>query len=69
MSTAAVSSSSLYQQLQTFFQTRLSDVQQLGQALQNGDVAGAQQAFNAISQLGQNGPFASSDAFRGSQRE
>jgi hypothetical protein len=69
MSTAAVASSSLYQQLQTFFQTRQSDVQQLGQALQNGDLAGAQQAFNAISQLGQNGPFASGDAFRVSQRE
>lgn len=69
MSTVAVSSSSLHQQLQTFFQTRLSDVQQLGQSLQSGDLAGAQQAFNAISQLGQNGPFASGDPFLSSQRE
>jgi len=69
MSTAAVSSSSLHQQLQTYFQTRTSDVQQLGQSLQSGDLAGAQQAFNAISQLGQNGPFASGDPFLSSQRE
>jgi len=69
MSTAAVSSSSLYQQLQWYFQTRQSDVQQLGQALQSGDLAGAQKAYNAIAQLGQNGPFAHGDAFRVSQRE
>lgn len=69
MSTAAVASSSIYQQLQTFFQTRQSDAQQLGQALQSGDLAGAQKAFNAISQLGQNGPFATGDPFRAAQRE
>lgn len=69
MSTAAVSSSSLYQQLQAFFQTRQSDVQQLGQDLQNGDLTDAQNEFNAITQLGQSGPFASGDAFRSSQRE
>jgi len=69
MSTAAVSSSSLYQQLQAFFQTRNSDVQQLGQALQNGDLAGAQQAFSTLTQLGQEGPFKNGDTFRVSQRE
>lgn len=69
MSTAAVSSSSLYQQLQQFFHTRLSDVQQLGQALKSGDLAGAQKAYHEIAQLGQNGPFPNSVPFRSSQRE
>jgi len=59
MSTAAISSSSIYQQTEQYFQTRQSDVQQLGQALQSGDLAGAQTAYNNIVQLGQIGPFAS----------
>jgi hypothetical protein len=69
MSTSAVSSSSLYQQLQSYFQTRNSDVQQLGQALQSGNLTAAQTAFNNITSLGQNGPFASGNSFRGPQRE
>ena len=56
MSTAAVSASSIYQELQTYFQARNSDLQQLGQALQSGDLAGAQQEFQAIQTLGQSGP-------------
>jgi len=69
MSTAAVSSNSIYQQLQGFYQQRKTDLQQLGQALQSGDLAGAQQAFNALQTLGQSGPFASADPFRNTQRE
>lgn len=69
MSTAAVSTSSIYQELQSFFQQRGSDLQQLGQALQSGDLAGAQKEFSAIQSLGQSGPFASGDAFKSSQRE
>jgi len=69
MSTSAVSSSSLYQQLQSYFQTRNSDVQQLGQALQSGDLQTAQTEFNNITALGQGGPFSSGNAFRVSQRE
>src|SRR5579863_2873300 len=69
MSTAAVSSNSLYQQLQGFYPQRQSDAQQLGQALQSGDLAGAQSAFNAIQTLGQSGPFANSEPFRNTQRE
>jgi len=69
MSTSAVSSSSLYQQLQSYFQTRNSDVQQLGQALQQGNLSAAQTAFNNIQSLGQNGPFANGDPFAVSQRE
>jgi hypothetical protein len=69
MSTAAVSTSSLNQQLQGFFQTRNSDVQQLGQALSSGNLAQAQVAYNNITAVGQGGPFASGNSFRGSQRE
>jgi len=69
MSTAAVSSNSIFQELQSFFQQRGSDLQQLGQALQSGDLAGAQQEFSAIQSLGQSGPFASGDAFRSNQRQ
>jgi hypothetical protein len=69
MSTAAISSSSIYQQTEQYFQTRQSDLQQLGQALQSGDLAGAQTAYNNIVQLGQSGPFASGDPFSRPQRE
>jgi hypothetical protein len=69
MATTAVSTSSLYQELQTYFQQRSSDLQQLGQALQSGDLAGAQQEFQALQTLGQSGPFANGDAFKMSRRE
>lgn len=69
MSTAAVSTSSLYQQLQSYFQTRQSDVQQLGQDLQNNDLADAQQEFSAIQTLAQSGPFANGDAFSRTDRQ
>jgi len=42
MSTAGISSSSLIQGAE-YFQDRRSDLQQLGQALQAGNLAGAQQ--------------------------
>ncbi|HLW85413.1 MAG TPA: hypothetical protein VKR60_09385 [Candidatus Sulfotelmatobacter sp.] len=69
MSTAAVSSNSLYQQLQSFYQQRQADLKELGQALKSGDLAGAQQAFNALQTLGQSGPFANADPFSNNQRE
>ena len=69
MSTAAVSSNSLYQELQAYFQQRGSDQQTLGKALSAGDLAGAQQAFNAIQTLGQSGPFSTGDAYKASQRQ
>ena len=69
MSTAAISSSSIYQQTEQYFQTRQSDLQQLGQALQSGNLADAQTAYNNIVQLGQSGPFASGDPFSRPQRE
>jgi hypothetical protein len=69
MSTAAVSSSSLSQQIQQYFQTRQTDLHDLGKALGTGDLAGAQSAFQAIAQLGQGGPFASGNPFSNPQRE
>jgi hypothetical protein len=69
MSTAAVSSISLHQELEQYFHTRQSDLQQLGQALKSGDLAGAQTAYNNIAALGQKGPFAGGNPFQISQRE
>src|SRR5258708_26087671 len=69
MSTAAVSSIPISQQLQQYFQTRRSDLQQLGRALEHGNLAGAQAAYNKIVQLGHNGPKANGDPFLISQRE
>ena len=69
MSTSAVSSSSLYQQIQSYFQTRRSDVQQLGQALSSGSLSDAQTAYNSITTLGQGGPFARGNAFSARNRE
>jgi hypothetical protein len=68
MSTAAVSSSSLFQELQSFYQNRQADVKQLGSALQNGDLNGAQQAYNTLAALGQSGPFGNSEPFSRSSR-
>ena len=68
MSTA-VSSISLHQELQQYFHTRQSDLQQLGQALKSGDLAGAQTAYGKIAALGQNGPFAGGNPFQINQRE
>jgi hypothetical protein len=69
MSTSAVSSTSLSQQLQEYFQTRQSDLQQLGQALGSGDLADAQTAYNNIVTLGQSGPVANGNPFFLNQRE
>ncbi len=68
MSIAAVSSSSIFLELQSFYQNRQADVKQLGSALQNGDLNGAQQAYSALAALGQSGPFASSESFSKSSR-
>lgn len=69
MSTSAVSTSSLNQQLQQYFQTRHSDAQQLDQALQSGNIDAAQTAFNSIVSLGQSGPFPNGEPFAIQQRE
>jgi len=69
MSTAAVGATSLYSEIQSFFQTRQSDLTQLGNALQSGNLSDAQTAYNALVTLGQGGPFANGDPFRNSTRE
>jgi len=69
MSTSAVSSSSLYQQVQSYFQTRRSDLTQLGDALSSGNLANAQTAYNSINTLGQSGPFKDGQPFISQQRE
>ena len=68
MSTGAVSSLSIFQELQGFYQNRQTDLKQLGSALQSGDLAGAQQAYNTLAALGQSGPFANSEPFSKSNR-
>jgi hypothetical protein len=69
MSTSAVSSNSLNQQLLQYFQSREGDLHQLGQALGSGDLGAAQTAYNNIVTLGQSGPFAGGNPFRINQRE
>ena len=68
MSIAAVSSSSIFQELQSFYQNRQTDLKQLGSALQSGDLASAQQAYNTLAVLGEGGPFANSEPFSKSSR-
>jgi hypothetical protein len=69
MSTAAVSSNSIYQELQAYFQQRGSDQKTLGQALKAGDLAGAQKEFAAIQALGQGGPLANGNAYVRTRRQ
>jgi len=69
MSIAAVSSSSIYQELQSFSQQRAADVQQLGKDLTAGNLANAQQDYTTLQTLGQSGPSANGDVFGSSQRE
>ena len=68
MSTAAVSSSSIFQELQSFYQNRQTDLKQLSTSLQSGDLKGAQQAYQALAVLGEGGPFANSEPFAKSSR-
>jgi hypothetical protein len=68
MSTAAVSSTSIFQELQSFYQNRQADLKQLSSALQSGDLNGAQQAYKALAVLGEGGPFANSEPFAKSSR-
>jgi hypothetical protein len=68
MSTAAVSGLSIYSELQSFFSNRQTDLKQLGSALQSGNLSDAQQAYDTLAVLGQDGPFASSEPFFKSSR-
>lgn len=68
MTTSAVSNQSIYQDIRAFHQNRSNDLKQLGQALQSGDLNAAQQAFDALTALGQGGPFSNAEPFRRSDR-
>jgi hypothetical protein len=68
MSTAAVSSSSIFQELQSFYQNRQADLKHLSSALHSGDLSGAQQAYKSLALLGEGGPFANSEPFGRSAR-
>jgi Skp family chaperone for outer membrane proteins len=68
MSTAAVSTLSIFQELQSFYQNRQADLKQVGNALQSGDLTGAEQAYKALAVLGEGGPFANSEPFSKSSR-
>jgi hypothetical protein len=68
-SSAQVSASSTSQQLQSFFQQRKTDLQQLRGALESGDLAGAQKGFKSIQQLASVGPSPTGNAFAISQRQ
>jgi len=59
---------SIFQQLQAFRQARRSDLAQLGAALQSGNTAGAQQAYNALVVLGQSGPNRNGATFQRADR-
>lgn len=58
MSTSPVVSNLLFQDLQAFAQQR-TGLQQLGKALDGGDLSGAQQAYNAIQSHLQSGQVSS----------
>lgn len=51
-----------------FFQSRQSELQDLGQALQSGSLSGAETDFNSIQSFAQSGPF-NGKAFGVNQRE
>ena len=69
MSITPVSASSIYQELQAYFQQRGRDLQQLGSDLLAGSIANAQQDFNTLLTLGQSGPSAKGDVFESKVRE
>lgn len=69
MSTAAVSSNSIYQELRSFFSQRRSDIKQLGKDLQSGDLTAAQHDYQDIQTLGQSGPFADGGPYAAAARE
>ena len=57
------------QQSQAYFSTRKVDLAHLNGALQSGNLDNAKQAFQAILNLGQNGPFQNGVAFQNTQRQ
>jgi hypothetical protein len=69
MSTAALSANLLNQTAQTYFQQRRTDLQQLGQDLQSGNLSAAQQDFTTLQSLAQSGHLSGGNAFAVSARQ
>jgi hypothetical protein len=69
MSTAALSVNLLNQTDQSYFQQRRTDLQQLGQDLQSGNLSAAQQDFTTLQSLAQSGPLSGGNAFAVSTRQ
>jgi DNA-binding FadR family transcriptional regulator len=57
------------QQAQAYFSTRKTDLSHLHGALQSGNLDNAKQAFQAILNLGENGPFKNGTPFLNTQRQ
>ena len=55
MSTVAAFSTSIYAELQSFYQNRQTDLKQLGSDLKSGNVSAAEQDFTTLAALGQSG--------------
>jgi len=66
--TDAAATDRIFQQREDFRQQRKTEIQQLGQALQSGDADAAQQAYDALVALGQNGPLRNGQTFQRADR-
>jgi hypothetical protein len=66
--TDAAATDRIFQQREDFRQQRKIEIQQLGQALQSGDGDAAQQAYDALVALGQNGPLQNGQTFHRADR-
>ena len=69
MDVSGVSQSSAQAAPPTYFQQRAVDLVKLGQALESGDLSGAQDAYNSLQTLAQNSPFGSAAAFGFTRRQ
>jgi len=69
MDVSGVSQSSSQAAPPTYFQQRAVDLVKLGQALESGDLSGAQDAYNSLKTLAQNSPFGGAAAFGFTRRQ
>jgi Skp family chaperone for outer membrane proteins len=67
MASAAITSS-IFQEIQNFNQSRRTDLQQLATALQSGNFDAAKQAFSDLAAIGKNGPYTNAEPFSNSRR-
>jgi hypothetical protein len=67
MSSAAITSS-IFQEIQNFNQSRRADLQQLASALRRGNLDAAKQAFSDLAAIGKNGPYGNAEPFSNSSR-